>query len=139
MPKPQTISPKDPAAKKPVRMRPFNLVARFLLEIAALVALGNWGYGMAEGGLRFVLAAGIPIIAAAVWGIFAVKEDPSRSGHAPVPVRGPVRLLIELAFFGLAAYAMVAAGMQPLALLFVAAVIIHYFASHARIKWLLAQ
>jgi hypothetical protein len=120
-------------------MRPFNLVARFLLEIAALVALGNWGYGMVAGGLRFVLAAGIPIIAAAVWGIFAVKEDPSRSGDAPVPVSGPVRLLIELAFFGLAAYAMVAAGMQTLALLFAAAVMIHYFASHTRIKWLLAQ
>jgi hypothetical protein len=139
MPKSQTISRTNSAPKKPVRMRPFNLVARFLLEIAALVALGNWGYGMVEGALRFVLAAGIPIMAAAVWGVFAVKDDPSRSGHAPVPVRGPVRLLIELAFFGLAAYAMVAAGMQTLALLFIAAVIIHYLASHARTKWLLAQ
>jgi hypothetical protein len=139
MPRPQTISRTDPTAKKPVRMRPFNLVARFLLEIAALVALGNWGYGMVEGGLRYVLAAGIPIMAAAVWGIFAVKEDPSRSGHAPVPVSGPIRLLIELAFFGLAAYAMYAAGMQTLALLFAAAVIIHYLASLSRIKWLLAQ
>jgi hypothetical protein len=43
-------------------MRPLNLVARFLLEIAALVALGYWGYQMAEGGLRYVVAAGIPTV-----------------------------------------------------------------------------
>jgi hypothetical protein len=122
-----------------VRMRPLNLLSRFLLEIAALVALGNWGYGMVENGLRYVLAAGIPLLAAAVWGIFAVPGDPSRSGKAPVPVSGGLRLAIELAFFALAAFAMYASGMQTLALIFAAAIAVHYLVSIQRIKWLLAQ
>jgi hypothetical protein len=122
-----------------VRMRPLNLAARFLLEIAALVALGNWGYHMRDDGWRYLLAAAFPIVAAAVWGIFAVPGDPSRSGTAPVRVPGAVRLGIELVFFGLAAYAMFAAGMQALALVFSVAVAVHYVASLPRIRWLLNQ
>jgi hypothetical protein len=127
------------AHKPPVRMRPLNLVARLLLEIAALVALGYWGYQMVEGGLRFALAAGIPLLAAAVWGIFAVPADPSRSGKAPVPVSGVIRLIIELAFFALAAYAMFASDMQILSLVFIIAVAAHYLISLERVRWLLAQ
>jgi hypothetical protein len=119
-------------------MRPMNLIARFLLEIAALVALGYWGYRMADGNLRFVFAAGIPLFAAAMWGIFAVPGDPSRSGKAPVPVSGSLRLAIELAFFAIAAYALYASGMQSLALVFALAVAVHYLISMDRIRWLLS-
>ena len=37
-----------------------------------------------------------PIIIAVVWGTFAVPDDPSRSGAAPIVVAGFVRLAIEL-------------------------------------------
>jgi hypothetical protein len=123
---------------KPVRMRPMNLIARFLLEIAALVALGYWGYQMAESGLRFILAAALPLLAAAMWGIFAVPGDPSRSGKAPVPVNGSIRLAIELAFFALAAYALYDSDMQSLALVFAIAVAVHYLISMERNRWLLS-
>jgi hypothetical protein len=48
----------------------------------------------------------IPLLAATAWGVFNVKGDPSRSGKAPVPVPGIVRLLLELAFFGSATLAL---------------------------------
>jgi hypothetical protein len=122
-----------------VRMRPLNLVARFLLEIAGLVALGNWGYRMQDDAWRYLLAAAFPIAAAAVWGVFAVPGDPSRSGAAPVPVPGILRLGIELLFFAVAAFAMFTVGMQTLALVYGVAVVVHYIASLPRIRWLLYQ
>ena len=83
---------------------PANLAVRFVLEITGLVALGWWGWNHADGVLRFVLALGIPVLAAAAWGTFAVPGDPSRSGRAPVPVSGIVRVLLELAFFASATW-----------------------------------
>jgi hypothetical protein len=47
---------------------PINLAIRFLLELSALLAMGVWGWRQSEGWLRFVLALGIPIIVAVVWG-----------------------------------------------------------------------
>jgi hypothetical protein len=126
------------SSSKRVRMRPMNLIARFLLEVAALVALGYWGYRMVDGDLRFVLAAAVPLLAAVVWGIFAVPGDPSRSGKAPVPVSGSIRLAIELAFFASGAYALYASDMQSLALVFALAVAVHYLISMDRIRWLLS-
>ena len=81
---------------------PANLVFRFVLEIAALVALGIGTFNLASGVLAWFLALLVPFLGAVVWGVFAVPGDESRSGQAPVPVPGAVRLIIELAFFGLA-------------------------------------
>ncbi|MGB5508782.1 MAG: YrdB family protein, partial [Robiginitalea sp.] len=63
---------------------PANLILRFLLEIIALISLGIWGWNQSESWFRFVLAIGIPGIIAVIWGTFAVPNDPSRSGSAPV-------------------------------------------------------
>lgn len=75
---------------------PLNLLVRFLLELAALGAFGYWGWQQAEGALAYLLAIGLPVLTAVLWVTFAVPEDPSRSGHAPVPVPGLLRLLLEL-------------------------------------------
>jgi len=85
---------------------PINLGVRLLLEIGALVGYGYWGWTVSDGVLRYLLALAIPLVAAVVWGTFAVLEDPSRSGKAPVPVSGLLRLIIELTFFALASYAL---------------------------------
>jgi hypothetical protein len=74
---------------------PLNLALRFLLEVLGLLALGYWGWNKAEGIFRYLLALGIPIIAAAIWGTFRVPNDP---GKAPVRVPGILRLVIEIAF-----------------------------------------
>jgi hypothetical protein len=118
---------------------PVNLAVRFLLEIAALVAIGYWGWSQHDGLLRFVLAIGGPLIAAILWGTFAVPGDPSRSGKAPVPVPGLARLVLELAIFAFAAWALYDAGQPVLALILSVIVVIHYALSYDRVAWLLRQ
>ena len=118
---------------------PLNLALRFLLELAALAALGVWGYRSSQGGLRTLLAVALPLLAACVWGVFAVPHDPSRSGRAPVPVPGPRRLVLELAFFGLSTWALSRAGQPRLALLLGGLCIVHYVLSYDRIGWLLQR
>ena len=81
---------------------PINLAVRFLLEMAALISLGVWGWKVGDSWTRYILAIGIPLILAVGWGTFAVPDDPSRSGSAPVPVPGIIRLLLELGFFSVA-------------------------------------
>ena len=115
---------------------PINLAVRFILEMGGLLALGKWGWLQADGFLRFVLALGVPLLAAVLWGTFAVPDDPSRSGKAPVKVPGFVRLLLELGFFASATWALFAVGSTTLGWIFGAAVLIHYLISYDRIFWL---
>lgn len=117
---------------------PLNLTVRFLLELSALFILGLWGWQQREDGLRFALAIGIPLLLAVLWGVFAVPNDPSRSGKAPVPVPGWLRLLLELAFFGLAVWALAGLGYSIAAWLLGLLVFVHYLVSYDRIRWLLS-
>lgn len=113
---------------------------RFALEIAAVIALGWWGWHIGNGGITgTLLAIAIPGAAFAVWGIFAVKDDPSRNPNPPVPVPGWVRLLIEAAVFGVAAYGLWSSGHRAWAEGLLTAVGLLYFVSYERIAWLLKQ
>ena len=116
-----------------------NLAVRFLLEIAALLALGYWGFSQHSGIWRFLLGIGLPIVAAVLWATFAVPGDSSRSGQAPVPVPGVLRLAFELALFGFAAWALYDAGSTSLALIMTGVTVVHYALSYDRIAWLLRQ
>ena len=91
---------------------PANLILRFLLEFIALISLGVWGWNQSESWFRFVLAIGIPGSIAVIWGTFAVPNDPSRSGSAPVATAGFIRLIIEFGVFGLAIWALHDMGWQ---------------------------
>jgi hypothetical protein len=122
-----------------VGSNPINLAVRFILEIIGLVALGWWGWNQGEGIVRFVLALGIPLLAAVLWGTFAVPNDPSRSAEARVPVPGIVRLLLELAFFISATWALFATNLTTLGWIFGIAALIHYVLSYDRIVWLVRQ
>lgn len=118
---------------------PLNLAIRLLLEVAALVALGMWGWSLADGLPRYALALSIPSIAATMWGVFAVPGDKSRSGKAPVPIPGIIRLALEAAFFGFATFALFAVVAEPLAAAFGVAVLAHYALSYDRVRWLIGQ
>jgi hypothetical protein len=118
---------------------PVNLVVRFLLELSALFVLGLWGWHRRDDGLRIVVALTIPLVAAALWGIFAVPHDPTRSGSAPVPVSGLLRLALEFCFFGCATLALYDLGFSKLTATFGIAVVIHYLLSYDRIRWLVAR
>ena len=117
--------------------RPINLTIRFLLELAALTALGVWGWQHGNGTwLRFILAIGLPVIAAAIWGIFNVPNDPSRSGEAPTVVPGVLRLAIELTIFILATWALHNLEYTSLNWLLGGVVVLHYLVSYDRVIWL---
>jgi len=118
---------------------PINLIFRFILELCALTSLGIWGWNQSDGLFKFALSIGIPIIIAAIWGVFAVPNDPSRSGSAPVIVSGIVRLLIELAIFAFAIWSLYNIGSLRLSKILGIAVLLHYFLSYDRINWLITH
>ncbi len=107
--------------------------------MSGLVALGVWGWATGDGVLKFMLAMAVPLIAAAIWGIFAVPNDPSRSGNAPVIVPGLVRLVLELAFFTSVVWALFALHQSILGWVFGVIAIVHYLVSYERVSWLLRQ
>jgi hypothetical protein len=118
---------------------PINLAIRFLLEMSALVSFGMWGWKQGDGWLRYVLAIGIPIILAAIWGTFAVPNDPSRSGSAPILTPGIIRFAIELGFFALATWSIYHMGFIKVSLVFGIIVVFHYIISYDRIIWLMSH
>lgn len=118
---------------------PVNLAFRLFLELAAYFALGYWGWTQHEGIWRFVWGIGLIAVAAVIWGTFAVPDDPSRSGKAPVPVPGAVRLVIELAFFAAGTWAFFVADRPIWGLALGILTVIHYGLSYDRIIWLLKR
>jgi len=118
---------------------PINLIIRFLLEVTALLSVGIWGWNQGDGLLQYVFAIGIPLILAAIWGVFAVPNDPSRSGKAPIITPGVVRFAIELGFFAFATWSLCNMKMNKLSLVFGIIVVLHYIISYDRIRWLMSH
>ena len=109
---------------------PINLTLHFLLELAGLAALGYWGWTTHAGLARYAWTLLLPLAAAAVWGIFRVDGDPNR---APVPVSGPIRLLIELAYFAASAGLLALAAASTAALVLAVLVITDYALAYDRV------
>jgi hypothetical protein len=120
-------------------VHPAQLGLRFVLEVAALVLIGRGAARQVPEAWATFAALGAPALAAALWVTFAVRGDPSRSGRAPVPVPGPVRLLLEVAVFGAGAVSLVSEGQHGLAVVYGALVVAHHVGTTARLRWLLAQ
>jgi len=118
---------------------PVNLALRFLLELVAIFTFGYWGHSLVGDGTRILLAILFPLLFAVLWGVFAVKGDPSRSGKTVIKTPGILRLMLELVLFGAAAWMMLDLDYTTVALIFGVAVVIHYFISFDRIAWLLKQ
>ena len=118
---------------------PINLAFRFLLELTAIFIYGYWGWNTSAGPLRYFLTPGLPLAAAAIWGTFTVPDDPSRSGKAPIPIPGILRLFLEIVFFSLAVYLLMISGRERPGWIFAGAVLVHYLLSYDRILWLLKQ
>lgn len=130
--------------KTSARIHPLNLLLRFLLEIAALVAFSAWGWsagahGMEAEWLGYTFAVVFPLLGAAVWGTFNVRGDPSRSGSAPVEVSGLGRLVIEIVFFTVAVLCTLSLIGWWLAGIFAGLLLAHYILAFQRITWLLVS
>ena len=86
-----------------------NLALRFLLELCILAAFCDWGFQTGSGLIAKIgLGIGVPILAAIFWGTFMAPK-------AAVQVQDPLRLVLEVVIFGLAAVALYAAGHSSLA------------------------
>ncbi len=84
------------------------LTLAFAAELAALAALGHWGF--VTGGttpVRVLLGVGTPVLAAVLWGAFAAPR-------APVRIAG-LAVAVKLLVFGSAVLALVATGHPRLA------------------------
>lgn len=126
-------------AEKAIKMNPINGALRFLLELTAIFCFGLWGYHRSDSGLRFLFALLLPIVFALLWGIFAVRDDPSRSGKTVVSTSGWIRLLLELGLFSAATLMLLDLKYTIAGEIFGALVLFHYAISHRRIAWLLKQ
>ena len=120
-----------------MRKNPFNLGLRFILEVLALFGAGIWGWTQHAGWLRVALVILLPVFLATVWSVFAVPDDPSRSGKTVVVTPGWLRLLLELVFFACGGWAFYESGYSLIALVFLIVVLFHYLFSWDRIRWLL--
>jgi hypothetical protein len=109
--------------------KPINLAVRFLLEIVMLIILGYWGWHLAGNWERYVAAPGLPILAATLWGVFRIQNDPK---PAPVEVPGIVRLLLEFILFGAAIYFLYDLNYIRLSWIMAAIVVVHYLVSYDR-------
>ena len=83
-------------------MKALNLALKFLLELSALAAFGLWGASITSGVVAVMLAIGLPVIVAILWGAFAA---PRARRRLPLRLRAP----FELGVFALAALALWAA------------------------------
>ncbi|MHC1782287.1 MAG: YrdB family protein [Anaerolineaceae bacterium] len=115
---------------------PVVLTLAFFLELAGLVCMGVWGWQAGAGWMRYALAAGIPLLAAALWGTFRVPGD---IGKGLVAVPGWLRLALELAFYAFAVWALFRSGYAAVGWVMAALVVIRYAASFDRVLWLLKQ
>ena len=53
-----------------------NLTLAFALELGALAAIGLWGWSVGSSmPVRLVLAIGLPIVAAILWGLYAAPKS----------------------------------------------------------------
>ncbi|TRC97375.1 DUF2568 domain-containing protein [Mesorhizobium sp. WSM4303] len=117
----------------------WNLILRFLLELTALLGVGMAGWNLSDGRLRWILALGLPLVAAVLWGTLAVPDDPSRSGRAPVLVPGAVRLVLELIILFGGAAGFHAAGHTTTGIVMALLIAVSYAFSLDRLAWLLKQ
>jgi hypothetical protein len=93
------------------------LTIAFLAELAALCALAVWGWS--AGGstpYRLLLAVGVPLVAAVLWGLFAAPRATVR-----VPA---LAIVVKVAVFGAAALALLAVGRPTLAIGLAAAAVL---------------
>ena len=118
---------------------PANLALRFLLELTALFIAGLWGWNQNDSWMRYILVLSIPLTLAVIWGVFAVPNDPSRSGNAPIPTPGFIRLIIEILIFGFAVWSLYDLELIKLALGLGILVVLHYIISYDRIIWIISK
>lgn len=120
-------------------MHPVNLSLRFFLELVALGGFGVLVWTSVSERWRVLALIIVLCFLMALWGTFTVPNDPSRSGNAPVPVSGLIRLSLECAILFGGALSFHWAGFSLFGASLSVLVLLHYVFSGERIAWLLQQ
>lgn len=85
-------------------MKIANLALTFLLELAMLVAVGVWGFGVGHStAVHLLLGLGLPVVYAGLWGVCAAPRS-ERQLH------GPPRFAFELVWFASALVLLAVSG-----------------------------
>ncbi|OZB98477.1 YrdB family protein [Paenibacillus sp. XY044] len=96
----------------------------FLMELCALAAFCLWGFKLDTAlWIRIVAGIGAPVVVAVFWGMYVAPK-------ATFPVTLPVRALLQLIVFGLAAAALYGSGFRTAALIYGVIVIIEMILSY---------
>lgn len=102
-----------------------NLTLAFAVELVALGIFAWWGWQAVDGtALKLVLAIGLPVIGAVIWGLFAA---PTATRTTPV-----VRAIVKVVVFGLAGAALWSLGHAVLAVIFVVVVAANLLIIHTQ-------
>jgi hypothetical protein len=132
--------PEDSQPEQPPKQPAWVLIIRFAMEIVAFGGLVWWGWSIGDGGgVGFALGAVFFVVAALLWGVFAVPDDPSRNPDPPIGVPGWLRLIIELGIFGVAAFGIWVSGARWLSETLLTLVGVTYIVTYDRALWLLKQ
>jgi hypothetical protein len=85
-------------------LKTLNLLVRFLVELCMLAAVGYWGFKtQSVWGMKIVLAIGLPILIAVIWGLFVAPK-------AVYPLRGISHMMLSLTLLGSGAAALFTSG-----------------------------
>jgi hypothetical protein len=119
----------------------WQTVFRYILEILAVLFLSTW----ASTRQSWFGAIWAVVLALAFWRIFNVRDDPATIDRPCVVVPGIIRLVMELAIYGLACFCLWDLldnrfGLPTIVVFAYAGVIVlYYIATMERVKWLLRQ
>jgi Protein of unknown function (DUF2568) len=102
-----------------------NDAIRFLVEIAALVAVSYWGFHDHSSWTgKLILGIGAPVLVAATWAIWMAPQSGRRAPEG-------MRAVIEIVIFGLATAALAASTGAVLAIVFAAVAGVNTVLDHA--------
>ena len=119
------------------RMSNVQASLRFVI---AWVSPAWWAASLFEGTVASWVAGAVGLLVPmGLWVTCNVPGDPSRSGKAPVPVSGRVRLVVEYLVFAGGALALIGVGQWGTAVVFALLVAFHTFSYRERLGWLLGR
>jgi len=104
-----------------------------------MIVFAWYGSTLSEGWMSWFLALLLPMGAMAAWGIFAVSDDPSRSGKTVVETPGWVRLMLEILIFILGVLFLLQLGYPVAAYVFMGLLILHHILYRDRMLWLIRK
>ena len=100
------------AASAGIYVKAANDAVRFFVELAALAAVGYWGFhDHSSWALKLTLGVGGPTLIATAWGIWMAPRSTRRASEG-------IRALLEIVIFAVATAALAASTRAPLAIIF---------------------